>query len=201
VLGEAPGKGFVELRLNVDPKIYEAVSKLAQSLNTTVSDVTLALLDILAEYSNDIAGLGRDLAVSDDKRAVSTLEELVYYGIESWRNIVNTLLDIVKARGCYELESLDFEPLEPLIEVEMVALEGCRYKADKLSLAWSPKGVILEVYYYLEPGVKPGLHITLAYEWSYLPDEHAVVISVTASSIAQIPPLEDIEREAEKLKI
>jgi hypothetical protein len=201
VLGEAPGKDFVELRLNVDPKIYEAVSKLAQSLNTTVSDVTLALLDILAEYSNDIAGLGKDLAVSDDKRAVSTLEELVYYGIESWRNIVNTLLDIIKAKGCYELESLDFEPLEPLIEVEMVALESCRYKADKLSLAWSPKGVILEVYYYLEPGVKPGLHITLAYEWSYLPDEHAVVISVTASSIAQIPPLEDIEREAEKLKI
>lgn len=191
----------MELRLNVDPKIYEAVSKLAQSLNTTVSDVTLALLDILAEYSNDIAGLGKDLAVSDDKRAVSTLEELVYYGIESWRNIVNTLLDIIKAKGCYELESLDFEPLEPLIEVEMVALESCRYKADKLSLAWSPKGVILEVYYYLEPGVKPGLHITLAYEWSYLPDEHAVVISVTASSIAQIPPLEDIEREAEKLKI
>jgi hypothetical protein len=110
-------------------------------------------------------------------------------------------LDIVKARGCYELESLDFEPLEPLIEVEMVALESCRYKADKLSLAWSPKGVILEVYYYLEPGVKPGLHITLAYEWSYLPDEHAVVISVTALSIAQIPPLEDIEKEAEKLKI
>lgn len=189
------------MKLNVNSRVYEAIEKLARRLNTNVEGLALALLDIVAEYSNDIAGLGRELAVSDDKRAVSTLEELIYYGIESWRNIINNLLGIIKARGCYELESLDFEPLEPLVEVEMVALEGCRYEADKLSLTWSPKGVVLEAYYYLEPGVKLEPHTTLAYEWSYLPDEHAIVVSITASSIEQIPTLDSIEKEiVRKLK-
>ncbi len=193
--------GVVELRLEVDSKVYEEVDKLAKGLGSSVANLIIAVLDVLADYSNDIVSLGRELAISEDKRVISALEELVYYGVESWRNIVNPLLDYLKARGCYELESLDFEPLEPLIEIEMIALEGCKYKVDKLILTWSAKGISLEAYYYLEDGIKPSPSTTLTYEWSYIPDENAIVISIIASTITQVPPLDSIEKELEKLGV
>jgi hypothetical protein len=200
-LSEAPKGGPVELRLEVDPGVYEKIGKLAEKLNTNVANIVLQVLSVLADYSNDIVGLGELLAVSGDKRAVSTLEELIYYGVESWRSIVNPLLGYLGAVGCYELESIDFEPLEPLLEVEMVALEGCRYKVDRFTLTWSPKGVSLEAYYYLERGVRPSPKASIAYEWSFLPDENAIVVSITAPSIAQIPQLEAIDRELGKLGV
>jgi hypothetical protein len=200
-LSEAPKGGYVELRLEVDPGVYEKIEKLAEKLNTNVTNIVLHVLSILADYSNDIVGLGELLAVSGDKKAESTFEELIYYGVESWRSIVNPLLGYLGAVGCYELESIDFEPLEPLLEVEMVALEGCRYKVDRLTLTWSPKGVSLEAYYYLERGVRPSPKASIAYEWSFLPDENAIVVSITAPSIAQIPQLEAIDRELGKLGV
>ena len=200
-MSEAPKGGSVELRLEVDPGVYEKIGKLAEKLNTNVTNIVLQVLSILADYSSDIAGLGELLAVSGDKKAESTFEELIYYGVESWRSIVNPLLGYLGAVGCYELESIDFEPLEPLLEVEMVALEGCRYKVDRLTLTWSPKGVSLEAYYYLERGVRPSPKASIAYEWSFLPDENAIVVSITAPSIAQIPQLEAIDRELGKLGV
>jgi hypothetical protein len=200
-LSEAPKGGSVELRLEVDPGVYEKIGKLAEKLNTNVTNIVLHVLSILADYSNDIVGLGELLAVSGDKRAESTFEELIYYGVESWRSIVNPLLGYLGAVGCYELESIDFEPLEPLLEVEMVALEGCRYKVDRFTLTWSPKGVSLEAYYYLERGVRPSPKASIAYEWSFLPDENAIVVSITAPSIAQVPQLEAIDRELGKLGV
>ncbi len=199
---ESPSKeGLVELKLEVDPKVYGKVEKLAGRLNTTVTNFIILALDVLADYSNDIADLGGALAVGEDKRAVSTLEELIYYGVESWRSIINPILDHLKARGCYELESLDFDPLEPFMEVEMVALEGCKYKVDRFTLTWSFKGVSLEAYYYLEQRTQPSPRAQLAYEWSYLPDDNAVVISITAPSILQVPPLDVIDKEIEKLGV
>ena len=200
-MSEAPKGGPVELRLEVDPGVYEKIGKLAEKLNTNVANIVLQVLSILADYSSDIAGLGELLAVSSDKRAESTFEELIYYGVESWRSIVNPLLGYLGAVGCYELESIDFEPLEPLLEVEMVALEGCRYKVDRFTLTWSPKGVSLEAYYYLERGVRPSPKASIAYEWSFLPDENAIVVSITAPSIAKIPQLEAIDRELGKLGV
>jgi len=189
----------VELKVVVDKKVYEKISKLSEAFKTKPEDFTAALLDVLSDYSGDIASLGKDLAVSDDKRALSTLEELVFYGVESWRRIVNTILELLGAKGCYELESIDFEPLEPLIEVEFVALEGCKFKADRVVVSWSPKGVVLEAFYYLESRPRPEPKVKLAFEWSYLPDEHAILLSVARTSIAEIPRLQVLDAEVEKL--
>jgi len=193
------GEERVELRVVVDRRVYERISRLSEAFKTKPEDFTATLLDVLSDYSDDIASLGRDLAVSDDKRALSTLEELVFYGVESWRSIVNTILEFLEARGCYELESLDFEPLEPLVEIEVVALEGCKFKADRVTISWSPRGVVLEAFYYLESRPRPEPKVKLAYEWSYLPDEHAVVVSVTGASIAEMPRLQALDAEVEKL--
>jgi len=193
------GEERVELRVVVDRRVYERILRLSEAFKTKPEDFTAALLDVLSDYSDDIVSLGRDLAVSDDKRALSTLEELVFYGVESWRSIVNVILELLGARGCYELESIDFEPLEPLIEIEVVALEGCKFKADRVTISWSPRGVVLEAFYYLESRPRPEPKVKLAYEWSYLPDEHAVVVSVTGTSIAEMPRLQALDAEVEKL--
>lgn len=189
----------VELKISISKSVYDKISGLAEALKTKPEDLVKTMLEVLADYTSEVSRLGASLAVSDEKRATSTFEELLYYGVESWRSLVEVLLDILGAKGCYELESIDFEPLEPLLEIEMVALEGCKFKADRLVVSWSTKGVMVEVFYYLESRPKPAPQVSLAYEWSYLPDEHAVVVSVTGSSIAEIPRIEVIDREAEKL--
>ena len=70
--------------------------------------------------------------------------------------------------------------------------------ADKVRLNWSPRSVIMEVYYYLEEGVEPprGLKIRGG-DWAYLPDEHAVMVTFQAKRISELPPIHAVDRMVE----
>ncbi len=193
--------GEVKIEVKISEEAYSRLSQLSGKLGVSVDSLASSTLDVIASYSQDIAVLGSKLAVPQDKRVYSVFEELIYYGILGWREVVDKILEHLEAVGSFELESMEFEPLGPLIEVEMVALEASKLKADALRIAWSPQGVTLEVYYYLEAEVKPAPRGELKYEWSYLPDEHAVVINVTANSIAELPKLKIVDGEAGKLGI
>ncbi|MEM1774505.1 MAG: hypothetical protein QXO93_05320 [Acidilobaceae archaeon] len=191
----------IEVKIRLSRDVYERLEGLAKSISVSVDVLVSNLVDVLSSYSSDISSLTRDLRVSKEKLPVSIFEELVFYGVEAWRSIANSILEAIGARGSFELESIDFEPLEPLLELEFVAFEGSEFKADRLVVAWSTRGVSLEVYYYLEDKPKPAPRISIAYEWSYLPDEHAVVVSIVSDSIAKIPSLAEIDKEASKLGI
>lgn len=193
--------GEVKIEVKVSEEAYSRLSQLAGELGVSVDSLASSALDVIASYSQDIASLGFKLAVSRDKKVFSVFEELIYYGVLGWREVVNKILEHLNAVGLFELEDMEFDPLGPLIEIEMVALEASTLKADSLRIAWSQKGAAMEVYYYLEDKVKPAPREELKYEWSYLPDEHAIVVSVVASSITELPTLGSIESEVAKLGV
>ncbi|MDM7274865.1 MAG: hypothetical protein P3X22_001910 [Thermoprotei archaeon] len=193
--------GEVKIEVKVSEDAYSRLSQLAGKLGVSVDSLASSALDVIASYSQDISVLGFKLAVPQDKIVFSVFEELIYYGVLGWREVVNKILEHLDAVGLFELEDMEFDPLGPLIEIEMVALEASTLKADSLRVAWSPQGVAMEVYYYLEGKAKPAPRGEVKYEWSYLPDENAVVISVTAGSIAELPTLRNVESEAAKLGI
>ncbi|MEM4901816.1 MAG: hypothetical protein QXL53_07385, partial [Acidilobaceae archaeon] len=137
----------IEVKIRLSRDVYERLEGLAKSISVSVDVLVSNLVDVLSSYSSDISSLTRDLRVSKEKLPVSIFEELVFYGVEAWRSIANSILEAIGARGSFELESIDFEPLEPLLELEFVAFEGSEFKADRLVVAWSTRGVSLEVYY------------------------------------------------------
>ncbi len=173
---------------------------LAAHLGVDLGRLASIMLEVAASYAGDLKSWSQDLRVKREHRPYSLFEELFFYGVEAWRGIVAKILDHLKARGRFELESLDFDPREPSIEVEMVALEGSDLKADKIRVYWTLRGTTLEVYYYLEEGVEPPqTRGKTEFEWYYLPDEHAVALVFKAESIEGLPPIHAVDRKAETL--
>ncbi len=192
------GVGEVELRVKLSREAYEAFEEIAANLGATAEEAASKLLDVVASYKGILADLSSKLRVKKEHMADSVFEELIYYGIEAWRGVLEPILWKLRAMGRFELETLEFDPDAPSIEVELVALEGSDLLADKVRLNWSPRSVIMEVYYYLEEGVEPprGLKIRGG-DWAYLPDEHAVIVTFQAKKLAELPPIHAVDRMVE----
>ena len=190
--------GEVEFKVKLSREAYEAFEDIAATLGVTVEEAASKLIDVVASYKGILADLAGKLRVKKEHMADSVFEELVYYGVEAWRGVLEPLLWRLRAVGRFELETLEFDPDAPSIEVELVALEGSDLLADKVRLNWSPRSVIMEVYYYLEEGVEPprGLKIRGG-DWAYLPDEHAVMVTFQAKKISDLPPIHAVDRMVE----
>ncbi|MEB3852111.1 MAG: hypothetical protein LRS49_06005 [Desulfurococcales archaeon] len=187
----------VEVRL--DPKTARGLEELAERLGVSAEELAAIVLDVVADYRGLIGEWADRLRVRREHKAVGVFEELVYYGVEAWRGIVEPVLRRLRASGRFELEMLEFDPDTPAIEMELYALEGSDLRADRLRIYWTPEGVTMEVYYYLEEGVEPP-HLPGGGEgWDYLPDEHAIVATVTASRVSELPPIHAIDRKAEAI--
>ncbi|MCE4599872.1 MAG: hypothetical protein F7C81_06725 [Desulfurococcales archaeon] len=181
---------MAELKVNVDSETLELLESLADKLASTSKDLAAYLLEAVASYSDDLVRWGLDLRVKRSNRAPSLIEELIFYGVEAWKGIVSRVLDVLHARGRFELEEIDLDPLEPSLEMEFVALEGSDLKADRLRINWSFDSVIVEAYYYLEEGEEPIYNPQVdGFDVSYLPDENAIVVAATGSSLKSIPPI------------
>ncbi len=192
------GSGEIEIRIKLSREAYEAFEEIATTLGVTAEEAASKLIDVVASYKGILADLASKLRVKKEHMADSVFEELVYYGVEAWRGVLEPLLWKLRAVGRFELEMLEFDPDAPSIEVELVALEGSDLLADKVRLNWSPRSVIMEVYYYLEEGVEPprGLKIRGG-DWAYLPDEHAVMVTFQAKRISELPPIHAVDRMVE----
>ncbi len=192
------GSGEIEIRIKLSREAYEAFEEIATTLGVTAEEAASKLIDVVASYKGILADLASKLRVKKEHMADSVFEELVYYGVEAWRGVLEPLLWKLRAVGRFELETLEFDPDAPSIEVELVALEGSDLLADKVRLNWSPRSVIMEVYYYLEEGVEPprGLKIRGG-DWAYLPDEHAVMVTFQAKRISELPPIHAVDRMVE----
>ena len=188
------GEGF-ELRVRVSRQAYEGLERLASRLKAGVDEVVVASLESMSSYAGDLARWGLDLRVRKENRVQSLFDEVYFYAVEAWRGVVSRILDRLKARGRFELEMLELDPDEPSIEVHLVALEGSDLRADRLHIHWSLDAVTVEAYYYLEEGEEPPLQRSgEGFDWAYLPDEHAVVVTVTGRSIRDIPPVHVLDR-------
>lgn len=173
---------------------------LAAQLGVDLERMTSVMLEVAASYAGELKSWSQELRVKREHKPYSLFEELFFYGVEAWRSLVARVLDHLKARGRFELEALDFDPREPSVEIEMVALEGSDLKADRIRIYWTPRGVALEVYYYLEKGVEPPQpKERVDFEWYYLPDEHAVVLAFEAEDVTGLPPIHAVDRMAESL--
>ncbi|GAB6147463.1 hypothetical protein [Stetteria hydrogenophila] len=152
----------------------------------------------MASYKGIILELADKLRVKKEHLPDSVFEELVYYGVEAWRGILEPVLWRLRAVGRFELETLELDPDAPSIEVELVALEGSDLLADRVRLNWSTKGVVMEVYYYLEEGVEPprGLRVRGG-DWAYLPDEHAILVTFQGKKLSDLPPIHAVDRMVE----
>ncbi len=192
------GSGEIEIRIKLSREAYEAFEEIATTLGVTAEEAASKLIDVVASYKGILADLASKLRVKKEHMADSVFEELVYYGVEAWRGVLEPLLWKLRAVGRFELETLEFDPDAPSIEIELVALEGSDLLADKVRLNWSPRSVIMEVYYYLEEGVEPprGLKIRGG-DWAYLPDEHAVMVTFQAKRISELPPIHAVDRMVE----
>lgn len=185
----------MELTIRLDDEVAGRLERMAARLKASVEEIVEASLSSMAEYAGELARWGLDLRVKKEHRVESLFDELYFYAVEAWRGLVSKILDRLKARGRFELEMLEFNPLEPSIIVEMTALEGSDLLADKIRIDWGMDGVLLEAYYYLEEGEEPPLaRQGEGYDWAYLPDEHAVVVTVRGRSLADIPPIHVIDR-------
>jgi len=185
----------VEITINVDEKTFEGLKKLADRLKVDVNQLIESSLASMSDYSGELARWGLELRVKKENRVQSLFDEVYFYAVEAWRGLVSKILDRLKAKGRFELEMLEFNPAEPSIIVELVALEGSDLLADRLRIDWSMDGVLLEAYYYLEEGQEPPLaRQGEDYDWAYLPDEHAVVVTVRADSLLKIPPVHVIDK-------
>lgn len=186
-----------EVKVSLNSESYEAISNIAKALDTSVEAFASSLLDAVSSYTDEVIKWGLELKVKRENRIASLADEIIYYGIEAWRGVVSKVLDELKARGRFELEELDFDPHEPSMEIELVALEGSDLQADRVRINWSVNEVIVEAYYYLEEGKEPP-HVPRVegFEVSYLPDEHAILVSATSSNIKSIPPIYVFDRVA-----
>ncbi len=183
------------IEVEVSDEVAEGLGKLAARLKAEPEEVVSASLESMAPYAGDLARWGLDLRVKKENRLRSLFDEVYFYAVEAWRGLVSRILDRLKARGRFELEMLEFDPDEPSITVELVALEGSDLLADKLRIYWTMKGVLVEAYYYLEEGEEPPLpRRGEGYDWAYLPDEHAVVVAVEAPSLREAPPVHVLDK-------
>jgi len=194
---EGPGRASICAALEQEDA--EALRELAGRLGVSVEELASIVLDVVADYKGLIEEWADKLRVKRENKPASIFEELVYYGVEAWRGLVEPVLRRLKASGRFELEMIEFDPDTPAIEMEFYALEGSDLMADRLRIYWTPQGATMEVYYYLEEGVEPPIAPKGEVEWDYLPDEHAIVITVTAPSISKLPPIHAIDRRAEAI--
>jgi len=186
---------LVEVRVEVDRETGERLSRMAERLKASVDDLVKASLESMAAYSGDLARWGLDLRVRKEHRLASLFDEVYFYAVEAWRSLVSRVLDRLKARGRFELEMLEFDPDEPGFIMEFAALEGSDLLADRLRVDWGPDGVLVEAYYYLEEGEEPPLQRHGEdYDWAYLPDERAVVVTVRRRSLREVPPVYVLDR-------
>lgn len=190
-----------ELRLELSKEKLEKLAKLSEKLKCSPDRLVKSLIEVLSDYSDRVGALGSRLRVKDEVLVNSVFEELIFYGVVAWEEVVERVLNRLGASGCYELNDLDFEPSKPYLELEFVALELCDLKADVVVVKWSPDEVVLEVSYYLENRPAPHKSVETSYEWFYEPDEHAVVFRASSRSFLRLPKLADIDKEAEKLGI
>jgi hypothetical protein len=180
----------MELRVEVNDDAYKGVEKLANRLKVRVDKVVQACSESMSSYSGELARWGLDLKVRREHRLASLFDEVFFYAVESWRGLVSKVLDRLKARGRFELEMLEFDPDEPGFIMEFAALEGSDLLADRLRIDWGPRDVLVEAYYFLEEGEEPPLQRHGEdYDWSYLPDERAIVVSVSRRSLREVPPI------------
>lgn len=185
----------MELVIELDEKTLNKLIRMAEALKSSVDELVVASLSSMAEYNSELAKWGLDLKVRKEHRVGSLFDEVYFYAVEAWRGLVSRILDKLKARGRFELEMLEFNPDEPGIVVELAALEGSDLLADRVRIDWSLDGVLLEAYYYLEEGSEPPLaRHGEGYDWAYLPDERAVVVSIKAKSLRDLPPIHVIDR-------
>ncbi len=195
--GEQTGR--MEVCASLDPGDAEALDELAGRLGVSREELASIVLDVIADYRGLIGEWADKLRVRKEHKAVSIFEELVYYGVEAWRGLVEPVLRRLHASGRFELEMIEFDPDTPAIEMEFYALEGSDLMADRLRIYWTPKGATMEVYYYLEEGIEPPIASKQEAQWDYLPDEHAIVITVTAPTISKLPPIHAVDRRAEAI--
>jgi len=181
--------------VEVSGDALKGLERLASRLKAAPEEVLRSNLESMAEYAGDLARWGLELRVRRENRVQALFDEVYFYAVEAWRSVVSRILDRLKARGRFELTMLDFDPDEPSIEVELVALEGSDLLADKLVIHWSLDGVTIEAYYYLEEGEEPPLQRAGdGYDWAYLPDERAVVVTVRARSLREAPPVHVLDK-------
>jgi hypothetical protein len=57
----------------------------------------------------------------------------------------------------------------------------------------------MEVLNYLAGGIEPPRGDKVDLHWDYLPDEHAIVVTVQAPTIDKLPPIYVIDRKVEPL--
>jgi len=184
-----------KLEVEVSEEALKGLERLASRLKASPGEVVGASLESMASYAGDLARWGLELRVKREHRVQALFDEVYFYAVEAWRSIVSKVLDRLKARGRFELTMLDFDPDEPSIEMELVALEGSDLLADKLVIHWSMEGVTVEAYYYLEEGEEPPLQRAgEGYDWAYLPDERAVVVTVRARSLRDVPPVHVLDK-------
>ncbi|MEM1873034.1 MAG: hypothetical protein QXS85_04845 [Acidilobaceae archaeon] len=191
----------VVLSVEIKRSALEKLSKLAERLSTSPERLLSTLADVLSDYSDRLPALGSKLKVADSVRAESVVEELVFYGLVAWEELSEKILGALGASGCYELNDLEFEPLEPYLELEFVALERCELRADVVVVKWAPGESVVEAHYYLEDRPAPQKPVETAYEWHYEPDEHAVVMRASAKSFGALPSIARLDEEAGKLGV
>ena len=185
--------------IEVSEETLELAGRLAERLHVDVNELLRSLLDVLGSYSGELTEWALDLRVRREHMPDALFEELVYYGVEAKRGVVDRVLNILRARGRFELEHLELDPDTGTIELEMVALEGSDLEADRIRVSWSPNGVIVEAIYYLDEDTPPPIirkpkdpKIDVA----YLPDEHAILVSATGKSLRDVPPIHVMDRIA-----
>ena len=185
--------------VELDEEVWGLVEGLAGRLGVGVGELVRVVFDVLGSYAGDIVGWAGDLRVRREHRVEAVFEELVFYGVSLKRGVVDRVLDVLRARGRFELENFEVEPESGGLEIELVALEGSDLGADRLVIGWSPRGVIVEAYYYLEEDETPpplrrprqeGIDV------SYLPDEHAILVTATGRTLRDIPPVHVLDRIA-----
>ena len=186
---------LMEIRVEIGGETSEKLSRMAERLKANVEDIVRASLESMAAYSGELARWGLDLKVRKEHRLASLFDEVYFYAVEAWKSLVSRVLDRLKAKGRFELEMLEFDPDEPGFIMEFAALEGSDLMADRLRLDWGPDGVLVEAYYYLEEGEEPPLQRHGEdYDWAYLPDEKAVVVTVRKRSLREVPPVYVLDR-------
>ena len=188
----------VRLVVELSPEAFEALEELAAGLGSTPEEVASKALDVIASYKGIILDLASRLRVKKEHKVDSVFEELVYYGVEAWRGVLEPILRELRAVGRFELETLELDPRTPSLEVELVALEGSDLLADVVRLNWSPDKVVMEVLYYLDEDVPPPIGLKVeGGDWAYLPDEHAILVTYQARRLDELPPIHAVDRVVE----
>ncbi|MCX8196489.1 MAG: hypothetical protein N3F67_05395 [Acidilobaceae archaeon] len=185
------------MQVDLSPEAEERLRRIAEELGSSPEALAKALLETLASYPKEAVQMAKELKVSQEKRAESFSEELIFYGFEAWRAL-RKLLKSLGAEGSFELVGMELDPQEPSLELELLALEGSPFRADGLVVSWSTEGVMVSAIYYVE--AEPPQR-EIAYEWSYLPDEKAVQIDVFAKKLSEAPKLGEIDEEARRLGV